>query len=109
MASYQNFQTDAKKHSRGTNALMKVKKVDKTVENETKNNRKRMQMKRWTSFYRANIHRFVESYLGIELHLFQKIIMYFMNIKLVFVLVASRGFLSESIAPSISNGSRIIR
>lgn len=91
MASYQNFQTDSRKNSKGTNQLAKVKKVDKTAENSAKSNRMRNQMKRWTSFYRANIHRFVESYLGIELHLFQKIMMYFMNINLVFVLVASRG------------------
>jgi hypothetical protein len=53
------------------------------------------QLKKWTLFYRLNTHRFVEHYLGIELFLFQKILLYFMNLNTFFMLVAARG-LSKS-------------
>ena len=33
----------------------------------------------WTTFYRRNIHRFVEHYFGIKLHFFQKILLYLMS------------------------------
>lgn len=33
-------------------------------------------VKKWTGFYRANPHRFVLDYLGIKLHMFQKILIY---------------------------------
>ena len=33
----------------------------------------------WCTFYRRNIHRFVEHYFGIQLHLYQKIMIYLMN------------------------------
>ena len=45
----------------------------------------------WASFYRANPHRFVKDYLGIELRLFQKILIYMMNISTHFIYLAARG------------------
>ena len=44
----------------------------------------------WCTFYRRNIHRLVEHYFGIDLHLYQKIMMYLMNLCPVVVLVCSR-------------------
>lgn len=44
----------------------------------------------WCTFYRRNIHRFVEHYFGIDLHLYQKIMIYLMNLCPVVVLVCSR-------------------
>lgn len=35
----------------------------------------------WISYYRLNIHRFIEEYLGIHLYPFQKLIIYQMNSK----------------------------
>lgn len=52
-------------------------------------------LKLWTTFYRLNIHRFIDHYLGVKLYPFQMILMYFMNINTYFMLVASRG-LSKS-------------
>ncbi|MBS4462311.1 hypothetical protein JXA27_07030 [Aerococcaceae bacterium zg-B36] len=46
---------------------------------------------RWVSFWRKNPHRFVSDYLGINLHFFQKILIYMMNIHPYFVYIASRG------------------
>lgn len=44
----------------------------------------------WTSFYRKNIHRFIEHYLKIELHLYQIIILFLMNLYPTVVIVACR-------------------
>ena len=44
----------------------------------------------WCTFYRRNIHRFVEHYFGIRLHLYQKIMLYLMNLTPVAVLLCSR-------------------
>lgn len=45
----------------------------------------------WCSFYRANPHRFVKDYLGINLRIFQQIILFMMNISTNIIYTASRG------------------
>lgn len=45
----------------------------------------------WTAYYRANIHRFAADYLHLELHWFQKILLFMMNINIVAVYIGSRG------------------
>ena len=46
----------------------------------------------WTSFYRANPHRFAKDYLNISnLKIFQKILLYMMNISTHFMFLAARG------------------
>lgn len=91
MASYANFEVDRNKNSKGTNVLNKPKSVNKTNENMSKNEKMRYKIKLFTTFFRLNPHRFVESYFQIQLHTFQKIILYLMNINTIFMLVASRG------------------
>lgn len=61
----------------------------------TQDEKMKLQVKKWTTFYRANMHRFIEHYLGVELFLFQKILMYFMNINTYVMIIAARG-LSKS-------------
>jgi hypothetical protein len=95
MASYNKFQVDRNKNSKGQNQLGKVKSVDKTKDNMSKDENMRLQIKKWTSFYRLNIHRFIEHYFGIELFFFQKILLFFMNLNTFFMLIAARG-LSKS-------------
>lgn len=51
----------------------------------------REQTKKWTAFFRANPHRFVASYLGIELYPFQMIILYMFDVYNHNMLVCSRG------------------
>lgn len=43
------------------------------------------------SFYRANPHRFAKDYLNLDLHLFQQIIIFMMNVSTNFIFLASRG------------------
>lgn len=45
----------------------------------------------WCSFYRANPHRFAKDYLGVELKLFQQILIFMMNISNYFMYIAARG------------------
>ncbi len=45
----------------------------------------------WAAYYRANPHRFAADYLHLELKLFQKILLFMMNINVVFIYIASRG------------------
>ena len=95
MASYNNFQSNRKKHSKGQNHLIKTKKTSKVSENLSRDEHMRHQMKKWTTYYRLNLHRFVEHYFQMDLYLFQKILLYFMNLNTYFMLVAARG-LSKS-------------
>ena len=45
----------------------------------------------WCSFYRANPHRFAKDYLGLNLKLFQKILLYMMNYCYYIIYLAARG------------------
>lgn len=45
----------------------------------------------WTAFWRANPHRFAADYLNIQLKLFQKILLFVMNLMTVMSFIASRG------------------
>ena len=67
-----------------------VMRSDKDIEQE-KQERTMRAVARMTSFYRGNPHRFCEEYLEIELMLFQKILLYLMNINTNFMYIAARG------------------
>jgi len=71
-------------------ALAKSVKTDKELERE-QSDRIMGGAARWASFYRANPHRFCKDYLGIGLKLFQKILIYMMNVSTNFMYLASRG------------------
>jgi hypothetical protein len=107
MAGIQNFEVDRNKNSKGQNALAKIQSVSKTKENQSKNVRMRNQMKKWTSFYRLNIHRFVDHYFGIELFFFQKLLLFFMNLNTFVMIVAARG-LSKSFMIAIFACARCV-
>lgn len=70
--------------------LNKNKKTDKEIIND-KAQRIMNGVNVWCSFYRANPHRFCADYLNINLKLFQKILIYMMNINNYFMYIASRG------------------
>ena len=54
----------------------------------------------WCTFYRRNIHRFIEHYFGIKLHLYQVIMIYLMNLCPTVVVVCSRA-VSKSFLTSL--------
>ena len=88
MASYKNFQVQRNKEYRGINVFNKPKQRRKE---QTKSERMMEGIAIWTSYYRANPHRFVRDYLGIELKLFQQIILWAMMHFHFMTYIASRG------------------
>lgn len=44
----------------------------------------------WNTFFRRNLHRFAMEYLGIKLHFYQQIILYFMGISNMIAIIACR-------------------
>lgn len=107
MAGIQNYEVSRNKNSKGQNQIEKTTKVDKTTENQSKNERMRLQMKKWTTFYRLNVHRFVGHYFGIELFFFQKILLFFMNLNTFVMIIAARG-LSKSFMIAIFACARCV-
>lgn len=88
MTSYSNFQIDRNKNSRGINIFKKNRNFRKSI---NKSDRLMEGIGIWCSFYRHNPHRFVKDYLGINLKLFQVILLYAMNFNHYFMYLASRG------------------
>lgn len=44
----------------------------------------------WNTYFRRNIHRFIEMYFGIKLHFYQKVMIYLMHKSPLVVLICSR-------------------
>lgn len=59
--------------------------------NQSKDERFRDGIKIWVGFYRSNIHRFAKDYMGLDLFIFQQILLYLMNKISFFMYIASRG------------------
>jgi len=92
MAGYVNFQVDRNKYKNGKKDIYtKEKNYDNTIEILSKNERLKNGFKIWTSYYRANPHRFAQEYLGLQLKLFQKILIYMMFRVSSFMYFAARG------------------
>jgi hypothetical protein len=88
MSSFENFEVDRNKGHKGLNLFNKNRNFRKT---QSKSDRLMEGIGVWASFYRANPHRFVRDYLGINLKLFQIILLYAMNFNHYFMYLASRG------------------
>lgn len=87
MASYSNFQIDRNKNKKSVNIFKKGRNFNK----KTKSEKLMEGIGIWASFYRANPHRFVKEYLGINLKIFQCILIYAMMHNNYFMYLASRG------------------
>lgn len=87
MAGIKFFQVDRNKAHKGNNIFSKGRNFNK----KSKSERLIDGIGIWASFYRANPHRFVKEYLGINLKLFQIILIFMMNHNHYFMYLASRG------------------
>ena len=87
MASYNNFQVNRNKSFKGIDIFKRGRNFSK----KSKSERMMEGIARWASFYRANPHRFAKDYLGINLKLFQCILLYMMMHNYYFMYLASRG------------------
>ncbi|PAV30179.1 hypothetical protein CIL05_06845 [Virgibacillus profundi] len=85
------FQTERNKRHKGNNIFKAGRNVNKHNDNLTKSERLMEGVGVWTSFYRANPHRFVEDYFGIKLKMFQQILIMMMMFNNYFMYFASRG------------------
>ena len=87
MAGFKNFVVSRDKAHRGMDIFKKGRNFNK----KSKSERLMDGIGIWASFYRANPHRFVKEYLGINLKLFQIILIFMMNYNHYFMYLASRG------------------
>lgn len=87
MASYAKYENNFKKYAGNADNFKAPKSMIKEKERskEWQNN-----IIDWVTFYRRNIHRFIQHYFGVALHLYQIIWIYFMSISESFVTIASR-------------------
>lgn len=88
MASYGNFQNDREKNSGSYNMFKRHKTHKKT---ETRSEKFINGIDIWTSFYRANPHRFAKDFLNLDLKIFQQVLLYVMMHFNFFVYIAARG------------------
>lgn len=84
-----------RKHSTGNNLFKIGRNFNKSGEKLTKSEKIMKGVGVWTSFYRANPHRFVEDYFGIKLKVFQQILIVAMALNHYFMYLASRGNISQ--------------
>lgn len=83
------YQQDRKKYGNADDNFKRPRQSVKS--NISKRSSLKEKIKLWTTFYRRNTHRFVEHYLEIKLHFFQKIMIYLMGLSDNFVAIAARG------------------
>lgn len=89
MAGIQNYQVNRNKEHKGNNIFNKGRNFNKNSNN--KSERLMDGIGVWASFYRANPHRFAKEYLGINLKIFQMVLIYMMSVSHYFMYLASRG------------------
>lgn len=86
-----NFQVQRNKAFKGNNIFSKSRNFNKKNSNMNKSERLMEGIGIWASFYRSNPQRFAKEYLGINLKVFQMILIYMMSISHYFMYLASRG------------------
>lgn len=87
MSSYNNFKNRQSNNKNNTNMFKRNVGVSTKEEMSEEFEEKLID---WTTFYRRNIHRFIEHYFGIKLHFFQIIMVYLMHLFPSVVFVCSR-------------------
>lgn len=83
------YQQDARKYAKSADTFKRPRQMASNPQH--KSERLRSQMIVWTTFYRRNIHRFAQHYLGLKLHFFQYVMLYLMSQSTTFMTIASRG------------------
>lgn len=67
------------------------KKKEANRPKQISDEQRKEQVKKFTTFYRRNINLYCSEYLKLNLYPFQHIMLYLMNLSMVFVCIASRG------------------
>ena len=89
MATYQNYnkENQARKHD----IFGRRRSLNKSMDNATKSEKLMGGIGIWAAYYRLFPHIFVRDYLGINLKVFQMILLYYMMHFHYFLYIASRG------------------
>jgi len=89
MATHSNY---SKHNQQKKNDIFSQRRnLNKSMDNATKSEKLMKGIGLWTSYYRLFPHMFVRDYLGINLKVFQMILIYFMMHFHYFLYIASRG------------------
>jgi hypothetical protein len=85
--SYNKYENDFKKYSGHSNQFKAPKTMikEKDINEQWQEN-----LIDWITFYRRNVHRFIQHYFGVQLYWYQVIWIYFMSVCESFVTIASR-------------------
>lgn len=87
MSSYAKFENNFNKYS-GHNNQFKAPKT--MIKEKDRSEQWKENIIDWTTYYRRNIHRFIQHYFGVHLYWYQIIWIYFMSITEGFITIASR-------------------
>ena len=87
MPSYSNFENSFKKYAGHSDQSKAPKSMIKEKDRSTKWQENIID---WNTYYRRNIHRFIQHYFGVQLYWYQVLWVYFMGISESFVSIASR-------------------
>ncbi len=87
MTSHRNYENEFKKHVGVANQFVAPKTM---IKEKDRTEQWQENIIDWVTYYRRNIHRFIQHYFGVQLYLYQIIWVYFMSICEGFVTIASR-------------------
>jgi len=87
MSSYKNFKNQKRRDAEGQDIFKRPKSMIKELD---MSRAKREKLIDWITFYRRNMHRFIEHYFGIKLHPYQVLLVYLMSVSDSFVAICSR-------------------
>lgn len=85
--SYVKYENNFKKYAGHSNQFKAPKSM---IKEKDMTEQKRENLIDWNTYYRRNIHRFIQHYFGVQLYWYQVIWIYFMSISEAFVAIACR-------------------
>lgn len=85
--SYNKYENDFKKYAGHSNQFKAPKSM---IKEKDRTEQWRENLIDWITFYRRNVHRYIQHYFCVELYWYQIIWIYFMSISESFVTIASR-------------------
>lgn len=65
--------------------------MSKKIKNTSIFQKREKNLMNWVGFWRKNPHKFAEDFIGVRLHLYQKILLFLMNRYDIFMYIAARG------------------
>lgn len=89
MATHSNF--NRYNQQKKSDIFTQRRNLNKSMDNATKSSKLMDGIGIWTSYYRLFPHLFVRDYLGVNLKVFQMILLYYMMHFHYFLYIASRG------------------